>query len=250
MAVGDLEVRLLRGGRGSPLLVLHSEFASGRWFPFHDDLAQHFHVYAPDHPGFGGTVRPDWLDCIEDFAIFYADFLDALELRDARVVGISFGGWIAAELAALYPERVSRLVLVGAAGLKVEGEERFDLFARPFEETLQRLFHAPDRWVQLMPTEPGLDVILRTYREATTLARVSWNPYWYDPKLARRLKRVRCPALVVWGEQDCFLSPAHARAYAAALPRAIVEFVPQCGHLPPLECREAFLARVLPFLRD
>lgn len=247
--VDEVDVHLLRGGRGDPLLVLHPEFASGRWFPYHDDLAQHFQVYAPDHPGFGQTPRPEWLDHIEDLAIFYADFITTMGWSSVRVLGLSFGGWIAAELAALFPERVHRLVLVGPAGLRVEGEERFDLFARPFEETLQHLFFAPDRWLQLLPTEPGPDVILRAYREATTLARISWNPYLYDPKLDRRLGRVRCPVLIVWGAKDRFLSPAHARAYAHALPHAQLELVPNCGHLPPLECREAFIALVVPFLR-
>lgn len=247
--VDEIEVHLLRGGRGEPLLVLHPEFASGRWFPYHDDLGQHFQVFAPDHPGFGRTPRPDWFEDIEDFAIFYADFIDSFGWASVRVVGLSFGGWIAAELAALFPERVRRLVLIGAAGLRVEGEQRFDLFARPFEETLQHFFFAPDRWLQLLPTEPGPDVILRMYKEATTLARVSWNPYLYDPKLERRLRRVRCPTLIVWGEQDRFLSPAHGRAYAKAIPQGKLELVADCGHLPPLECREAFLARVLPFLQ-
>lgn len=244
-----MDVHLLRGGRGEPLLVLHPEFASSRWFPYHDDLAQHFHVYAPDHPGFGQTPCPHWLESIEDFAIFYADLMDHLGWSCVNVLGLSFGGWIAAELAALFPERVRGLVLVGAGGLRVEGEQRFDLFARPFEETLQHLFFAPDRWLQLLPTEPARDVILRTYREATTLARVSWNPYFYDPKLERRLRRVRCPTLVVWGKEDRFLSPAHGVAYANAIPHSKLELVADCGHLPPLECRETFIALVLPFLQ-
>ncbi|MCX8073266.1 MAG: alpha/beta hydrolase [Candidatus Binatia bacterium] len=247
--VDDIEVHLLRGGRGEPLLVLHSEFASGRWFPYHDDLAQHFHVLAPDHPGFGKTPRPEWLDRIDDFAIFYADFLRACGWERVRMLGLSFGGWIAAEFASLFPERVSHLVLVGAGGLKVEGESRFDLFAQPFEETLQHLFFAPDRWLQLMPTEPGTELILRTYREATTLARVSWNPYWYNPKLERRLRRIRCPTLVVWGAEDRFLSPAHARAFAASIPTAELVLLPRCGHLPPLECQSEFIGHVLPFLQ-
>ncbi len=246
--IGDLDVHLLRGGRGEPLLVLHPEFAAGRWFPFHDELARHFQVYAPDHPGFGSTPRPDWLEGMDDLAMFYADFIDTLGLAPVRVVGLSFGGWIAAELAAWFPERVSRLVLVGAAGLKVEGVERFDLFARPLEETLQQLFFAPDRWVQLLPTEPGTDTLLRMYREATTLARLSWNPYLYDPKLERRLRRVRCPVLVVWGAEDRFLPPPHGEAYLRALSDAELVLVPESGHLVPLERPEVFTAHVVPFL--
>ncbi len=248
--VRDSEVHLLRSGRGAPLLILHPEFAAGRWFAYHDDLAAHFQVVAPDHPGFGRSNRPDWLDTVQDLAFFYLDFLDDLDLERVAVVGISFGGWVAAELATLAPHRVTRLVLAGAAGLRVPGADRFDLFARPFEETLKSFFHDPDRWVALLPAEAGPEVLVNTYRESSTLARLSWNPYWYDPKLPERLHRASCPALVLWGANDRFLAVAHGEAYARLLPHARLVVIPDCGHLPLLEKRSETLPLLLSFLRD
>lgn len=249
LRVRGTEVHLLRAGRGDPLLVLHPEFASSRWFPFHDDLAARFHVVAPDHPGFGQSQRPEWLETVQDMAFFYLDLLDVLELAQVRVLGLSFGGWIAAELAVLAPERVRQLALVAAAGLRVEGVERFDLFAQPFEETLRHLFEDPERWIVLLPTEAGPEVLLRAYREATTLARLSWNPYLYDPKLPARLHRVRVPSLVLWGENDRFLPLPHGQRYAELLPLARLEVIPNCGHLPLIERREEALRVLLPFFQ-
>ncbi len=246
--VAGTRIHMLRGGRGAPLLVLHPEFGANQWLPYHDRLAQHFRLVAPDHPGFGHSDRPEWLDGIDDLVFHYVDLLDALELERVAVVGTSLGGWIAAELAVAHPARIDRLVLVGAGGIKVDAVERFDLFLHPIEETLRHLFHDPSRAAQLLPTERGPEVIVRGYREATTLARLTWNPYFYNPKLARRLRRITAPTLIVWGADDAFLPPAHAHAYAQHIPAAKLELIPDCGHLVPYEQTERFADCVLPFL--
>jgi pimeloyl-ACP methyl ester carboxylesterase len=250
LSVAGVRTHLLRGGRGAPLLVLHPEFAANRWFPYHDQLAAHFQILAPDHPGFGQSDRPEWLEGIDDLVFHYFDLLDALSLDRVSLVGTSLGGWIAAELAVAHPERVERLVLVGAAGIKVDGVERFDVFLHPIEETLQHLFSDASRAAQLLPTELGPDVIVRGYREATTLARLSWNPYFYNPKLHRRLRRISAPTLVIWGEQDTFLPPAHGEAYAQLIPGARLQTIPQCGHLVPYEQTELFTRHVIGFLAE
>ena len=89
-------VNLLRGGAGPPLLFLHGASGGGIWHPFLDRLAEGFDVIAPEHPGYGLSATPDWLDNIGDLAYFYLDFLKALELRGVHLVGLSIGGWIAA----------------------------------------------------------------------------------------------------------------------------------------------------------
>src|SRR5512139_2501550 len=158
--VAGVRTHVLRGGRGAPLLVLHPEFGAKQWSPYHDRLAQHFRVVAPDHPGFGDSERPEWLDDMNDVVFHYVDLLDALKLGRVAVVGTSLGGWIAAELAVAHPARIDRLVLVGAGGLKVDGVERFDLFLHPIEDTLRQLFRDPRRAAQLLPTELGPEVIV------------------------------------------------------------------------------------------
>ncbi len=110
IAVRGCRIRLMRGGAGSPLVVLHG--ASRReWLPFMQQLAQKFDVIAPEHPGFGESDTPDWLDNIHDLAYFYLDVLDELKLKDVHLVGLSLGGWIAAELAVRNTQRLASLTL-------------------------------------------------------------------------------------------------------------------------------------------
>ncbi|MBI1816489.1 MAG: alpha/beta hydrolase [Deltaproteobacteria bacterium] len=248
VSVRGVRTHLLHGGRGEPLLVLHPEYAANLWPPYLDRLAMHFRVLAPDHLGFGDSERPDWLDGIDDLVLHYADLLDAMEIPRCAVLGSSLGGWIAAALAMTYPARVTRLVLVGAAGLKVDGVPRYDVFLNQVEDTLRHLFHDESRAAQLLPTEYGPEVLVRGYREATTLARLAWNPYLYDPKLERRLARITAPTLVVWGEQDTFLPPAYGEAYARAIPGATLRTVAECGHLVAFEQTAAFIELTTEFL--
>ena len=152
-------------------------------------------------------------------------YLDALKLERVSVVGTSLGGWIALALALVHPTRVERLVLAAPAGIRVDGVERYDYFANPVDETLRRLFHDPTRAAQLLPTEYGAEVVVRGYHEFTTLARLSWNPYLYDPKLQQRLRRVRTPTLLIWGAEDRVLPPAHGRAFAELMPFATLSHI-------------------------
>src|SRR5262244_4315200 len=92
-------VGLMRAGAGSPLLVLHGASGAGAWLPFMAALAERHDVIVPEHPGYGASDTPDWLDSIHDLAYFYLDFLRELDLDQVHLVGISIGGWIAAEVA-------------------------------------------------------------------------------------------------------------------------------------------------------
>jgi pimeloyl-ACP methyl ester carboxylesterase len=246
--VRGVRTHLLKGGRCRPLLVLHPEFGANMWAPYHDALAGSFHVLAPDHLGFGESERPDWLDGIDDLVFHYLDLLDLLAIERLSIVGSSLGGWIAAAFAVAHPERVERLVLAAPAGIKVDGVPRYDVFANPIETTLQHLFHDPSRAAQILPAEYGAEVIVRGYHELTTLARLTWNPYLYDPKLQQRLPRLQHPTLLIWGENDTLLPPAHGEAFAALLPCATLKVFPACGHLVPFECAEAFASVATDFL--
>jgi pimeloyl-ACP methyl ester carboxylesterase len=246
--VRGVHTHLMQAGRGRPLLVLHPEFAADTWSPYHDELAARFRVLAPDHPGFGKSERPEWLDEMTDVVLHYVDLLDLLEIDRVSIVGTSLGGWIAAALAVAHPERIERLVLAAPGGIRVDGVERFDVFARPIEDTLRHLFFDESRIAQLVPPEYGPDVVVRGYRELTTLARLAWNPYFCDRKLQERLPRVSAPTLLVWGENDTFLPPEHGHAFAALLRYSTLKLLPQCGHLAPLEQGAAFSRLAIEFL--
>ena len=133
-------VQLLHGGQGAPLLVLHGAGGILDGSSFTEALAQHFHVYAPSHPGFGASERPDWMERVHDLAYFYRWFIDALQLAPLPIVGFSMGGWLAAEMVAMYPASISRMVLVGAAGIKPSVGEITDIFLITPEEVLQQFY--------------------------------------------------------------------------------------------------------------
>src|SRR5271170_6468461 len=137
LAVRGCRIRLMRGGAGSPLVVLHG--ASGANVqPFMQQLSQKFDVIAPEHPGFGDSDTPDWLDNIHDLAYFYLDLLDELKLNGVHLVGNSLGGWIAAELAVRNTQRLASLTLAGSAGLDVPGVKQMDSFLTSDEERLRQ----------------------------------------------------------------------------------------------------------------
>ncbi len=242
-------VRVLSGGKGEPLVFLHGAGGAGIWLPVHDRLAQRYRVIAPVCPGFGGTPRPEWLDRIDDVTLHHADLLDALDIAQARVLGVSIGGWMAADLAARYPERVSKMVLVGASGLSVPEAPIPDIFAMPMESVLPLLFEDLSAALSLLPGNMDQAFIEAQLRERATVAHLAWNPYFHDPKLPRRLARVKAPTLLVWGEKDRFTPLAHGRAYARLIPGARLEVIPACGHVPPVERVDDFCAAVIPFLK-
>src|SRR5437773_4877983 len=111
-----------------PLLYLHGTHLGNLWLDCHNALSQNFHVFAPDTPGFGLTERPDWMRDMSDYVLFFRDLLNELELDQVMLVGHSLGGWMTAELAVWYPERVKKLVLSNAVGIRVKGMPMADLF--------------------------------------------------------------------------------------------------------------------------
>ena len=228
-------VHLFRGGNGEPVLFLHAAGGAGTWPEFHQRLAERFDVIAPDHPGFGKSHDFPEAEDVSDLVYHYFDVLDALGLGTVHVVGASFGGWIAAELAVAAPHRIRSLVLLSAAGLRLPDHPMVDIFLMPPGKLVATLFRNPpptpeDPPDAPAPLAPDIDTILAAYREATSLARFSWVPYMYDPKLERRLHRITAPTLVVAPEYDRLIPVEHARRYAEQIPNARYEEVPDCGH--------------------
>ena len=141
MSIRDCRIRLMRGGSGSPLLLLHGAGGAGPWLPYMSRLAMKFDLIVPEHPGFGESDTPAWLDNVADLANFYLDFLDALDLDGVHLVGHSLGGWVAAELAVRNTGRLASLTLVSAAGIHVAGVEQVDTFLSNDEQRVRDLYH-------------------------------------------------------------------------------------------------------------
>lgn len=237
-------MHLLRGGVGEPLLFLHAAGGAGQWLEFHDLLARRFEVIAPDHPGFGGSDELAEVEGVDDLVYHYLDLVERLGLTRPHVVGASFGGWIAAELAVHTPDAVGSLTLLAAAGLRLPDHPVADLFLMTPEQLAAALFNDSGKAAAVFPPDPDVDAILAAYRDMTGLARFSWAPFLCDPKLARRLHRVSAPTLVVWPSDDRIVPVAHGRRYAELIPDAVFAEVEDCGHAMYFE-RPAEFARII-----
>lgn len=223
--VGGVPVAYRRRGQGPPTVFLHGAGSTRMWLPFYERMAAAVDFVAPEHPGFGDTPRPDWLDGFDDLVLHYRDLLDAFGLDRVHLIGFSLGGWIAAEFAAFYPDRLHSLSLISPAGLAVPGAPITDLFRLPPAQIPQLLYndHADD-YRDFLPDPHDVDAAVRGYAEFTTLALLMWNPR-HDRKLPRRLAAVRCPALVVEPDEDRLVPRRHVERWVELLPDARLERV-------------------------
>lgn len=252
ITIADLKIQLLHGGQGAPLLVLHGANGNPGWLHFHEALAQHFHVYAPSHPGFGTSDRPDWMERVHDLAYFYRWFLEHLQLAPLSVVGFSLGGWLAAEMVAMYPAYVRSMVLVGAAGMKPAVGEITDIFLLTPQEVLQKIYYNPQQvpeYARLYGAEPTPEQLQIAAWNREMAALLTWKPYMYNPKMPILMQHVRTPTLVVWGRQDAIVPFNCGELYHQAIPGSQLSAIEQCGHSPQIEKPQAFVEAVLPFVR-
>jgi pimeloyl-ACP methyl ester carboxylesterase len=244
---------IMSGGDGPPFVYLHSTLGeSFMWFPFYQTWAKQFRVLVPTHPGFGASGGFDQIDTIEDMAFHYVELFDALGLEEVNLGGASLGGWIAAEFAVRWPERVKNLWLSGAPGFWVDEEPLPDLFRYMREPLKMRElgFYDPNSAAASMIFAEDMDDErrMKAYQNMTVLARMIWDRP-YDPKLARRLSRVQCPVLLLWGAQDRIVPPSYGEAYRRCLPQANLQLIPECGHLPMFEKESAFVDAVAKFCK-
>jgi pimeloyl-ACP methyl ester carboxylesterase len=249
LEVSGIAVDVIERGRGRPLLFLHPGIGIERTAPVLDHLARNARVIAPSHPGFGRSEVARWMSTVDDLAYFYLDFLKVLDLRDTIVVGVSLGGWIAAEIAVKSTERLSHLVLANSVGIKVSDRETrdvVDIFAITEPEFNEIAYFDPRVGARDYPAMPDAEVqIVARNREAT--ARFAWSPFMHNPKLKHRLHRIDIPTLFLWGANDRVLSEPYGRAFCAAIPDARFELIERAGHFPHLEQPEEFARRVFAF---
>jgi len=253
IVLNGLRIEAIERGQGRPLLFLHPGIGlDAKAAPALDRLAKGARLIAPSHPGFGTSDLAPSMTTVDDLAYFYLDLMDQLDLRDAIVVGVSFGGWLAAEIAIKSTARISHLVLANAVGIKVGGRETRDIadvFAM-LEPDFNKLAYAdPKAGERDYKALPEADLIA-TARNRESLARFAWQPYMHNPKLKSRLHRIRIPTLFLWGHDDCILSESYGRAFAAEIPGAHFELIDKAGHFPHLEQPQLFADRVLAFARS
>jgi pimeloyl-ACP methyl ester carboxylesterase len=250
LAVRGTPIHMMQDGAGPALLFLHGAGGAARWLPFQERLAGNFSVYFPSHPGHGGSPAAEWIEHISDLAFHYLDLLDELGLERVHLVGASFGGWIAAEVATMASHRLASLVLIDPVGIRVDGWIYPFLFGMDIPEIVGTVFHNPMAALALAPPDQSIDTLALQYRQGAALARVAWNPYLYDPLLRRRLARIASPTLLCWGAHDRLapLAPC-GEAWAKAIPGARLQVFDDSGHVPHLEEADAVAEAVGEFCR-
>ncbi len=235
-------------GDGAPILFLHG-LEDPRWSPVLARLASAFHVVAPDHPGMGRTPLGTDCDSMDDVVYHYLDLIDMLALGDATLLGVSFGGWIAAELAVALGPRLGRLVLANAAGLRVGDTDLPEIYLTTDDDLARFLVADPRNAGLVFPPTDDPELIERRLVQRATLARFTWQPYWHNPKLAGRLRRIGAPTLVLWGSDDRFIPLTHAHEFKARIPGATLRRIEGAGHLPHLEQPERFCQALSAFAK-
>jgi pimeloyl-ACP methyl ester carboxylesterase len=245
--VNGIPTRVLVAGTGDPVLFLHG--ASGLlWDPFLDALAEGHTVYAVEHPGAGESDALTLLPGIWELVLFYDELLDELGLDTVQVVGHSFGGMVAAELAANSPRRVSRLVLIAPIGFWRDDTPIPDIAGIP-PETLVNLVLADPTGPLAATLVPPADDPQALFEAAMRMASIL-HFIWPIPDkgLDRRIHRVSAPTLLVWGAQDKLVDPVYAEEFTSRLRDSRVQLVDGAGHLPQLEAPAEVRRHVLGFL--
>lgn len=242
--------RVWRKGRGKKLGFLAGLIGLPRWTPFLDKLAETRRVVVPSLPGFPGGPSGDSLDTHLDWIIATYDTLAAAQLLGADLIGASLGGALAAEVAALWPQAVRRLVLVAPLGIFDANEPGVDVFAqRPGERSavLSAKPAALDAWLAVPEGEDPIEWEVMQLHANIAAAKILW-PFG-DTRLAKRLPRVEAPTLLVRGENDRVVPPSYVKRLAAAVSGPTrIKSVRNAGHLAAFDEPAAVARAVQGFL--
>lgn len=232
--IAGLKLHVSRGGRGTPVLVLHHDIGTLDTLPFYDSLAQHHDVVIPHHPGWGKSERPAWMRHPRDIAAIYAWLLADLGLTDVSLVGLGFGGWIAAEMASQAPAAWRKLVLVAPMGIKPPEGDIADQAIVSYIDYPKSGFHDEAAFARVYG-DVSTDQL-----EAWDIARemsfrTAWKPFMYSQTLPHLLGGVRAPALILWGDDDRIVPFSAAGAWQQALPGSTLKTIAACGHFAEME---------------
>jgi len=245
-----VRIRVLSKGRGPSLVFFHGPWGL-TWDPFLDELAQHFTVHAPEHPGTTPDAHDDvyHLDGLWDLVLCYDELMTALGIKSAVMVGHSFGGMVACELAAAYPDRTRRQALIAPLGFWRDPDRIVNWMMLEPGELRRHIFRDPecDAAHQMFPRSDGHEAGAAAARVRMVWAMGTTGKFIWpipDKGLKKRIHRVASPTLLVWGGEDRLIPPVYAEEFAGRLRDARVQIVGDAGHAPHLE-QPTTVARVV-----
>jgi pimeloyl-ACP methyl ester carboxylesterase len=244
-----VKVHLARAGSGRPLLVLHHDIGSPDRLAFYDELASRFDVLVPHHPGYGKSERPQWLRSVRDVAVMYQSLLSDLAVERPSLIGLGFGGWIAAEMATMAPRDFHRLILVGAMGLKPPEGDILDQAIVSYLDYARAGFRDQAAFAKIYG-DVSTDQLVEWDLCREMCFRIAWKPYMYSQTLPHLLGGVRTPALVVWGDDDKVVPKSAGARYAALLPKARLVTVRAAGHCVEMEQPDELATLVTGFIDE
>jgi len=254
----EVETRVKTAGSGPPVVFLHGAYGL-QWDPFLDNLSQSHTVYAPEHPGTtpGAPDALKPLDNLWDLVLYYYELFDELGLDSPAVIGHSFGGMVAAEIAATNPERVSKLILIDPIGLWRDDQPIRNWMTTSFGDLPKYLFAdqnlplaqmmaAAARMTNL--TDEQMDMQIQIMWSAACTGKFVWPIP--DKGLKKRIHRIQAPTLIVWGRQDGIALPVYADEFAGRIKNSRVELIDNAGHVPQMEQLEMVSKLVEEFMGD
>jgi pimeloyl-ACP methyl ester carboxylesterase len=243
--------RVWEKGEGAPVAVLAGLGGFPRWTAFLEALSARRRVVVPSLPGFpGGSMGHKELDDIIDWVAMGLDLLDACGLEETDLVGLSLGGMVAAELAAVAPRQIRGLVLVAPFGIQDEAEPTLDPYGVKGSELPGLISRDRERYddrFEIPEAEDPTDWFVSLSRAHEAAARLLWPTG--DRGIAKRLHRIRNETLLVWGSDDQILPGSYAKRWADGIgTHAAVASVEGAGHLVDLDAPEALTQRIDAFL--
>ena len=247
---GAVTFKVLAAGRGAPLVYFHSYYERSAWSPFLDVLARSFSVYAPTHPGVAGSTGIETLDDLLDLTLAYDELLGALGVERAHLVGHSFGGMMAAELAAVFPSRAQSVTLVSPLGFWRDDAQPADILILPADELAAVLWRDPAspvarEWAAATGGDPDdIAAQVESLQRRSSMAKFVWPIP--DKGLQRRLHRLAAPTLLIWGDDDRANPVVYAEAWQRRVKGAALRLLPG-GHMILHEAPEAAARAVVEF---
>jgi pimeloyl-ACP methyl ester carboxylesterase len=248
--IAGAALHVARSGSGTPLLILHHDIGTLATLPFYDALARDFTVLVPSHPGYDKSERPAWMRSVRDVAVVHQWLLTQRDLRDVVVVGLGFGGWIAAEMATMAPRGFKKLVLVGAMGIKPERGAIADQALVSYIDYVRLGFADQAAYDRLYGAETPTATLEQWDLNREMTFRIAWKPYMYNPTLPHLLGGVATPTLVVWGREDRIVPLECGERYVKALPQARLEIVDGAGHFVEMEKPDVLARLVTAFAKE